>query len=63
MAFKLLIKYLCLSVLTPLTAAFLTAQHQLQQLLCAPDEVTLGDNHIRSSVRVYLPHIPKIRCK
>jgi len=57
-AFRLLLKYLYLSVLTRLTA-----QYQLQQLLRAPDEVTLRDNHIRPSVRVYLPDIPKIRRK
>lgn len=62
-SFKLLLQYVCLSVLTPLIAAYLTTQYQLQQLLRAPDEVTLGDNHIRTSVRLYLPDISKIRCK
>jgi hypothetical protein len=63
MSFKLILQYPYLSVLTRLTAAYLTAQYQLQQLLRAPDEVTLGDNHIHTSVRLYLPDIPKIRCK
>jgi hypothetical protein len=60
---QITLKMSYLSVLTRLTAACLTTQYQLQQLLRAPDEVTLSDKHIRPSVRVYLPDIPKIRCK
>lgn len=61
MTFKLLLKYLYLSVLTLLTAACLTTQYQLQQLLRAPVEFTLSDNHTLPSVRVYLPDIPNSR--